>query len=205
MRIGDRIGNCILAGVFLLTGLFFLAAGLVNVAGAVAAHFFITRAVVVLFFLLLFAVVAITYGLFLFRSAMGDAARRSARSIFDRVSPGTVVGLLAFGLAPLVLVFLSTESRELNSRRQTAFLEIRPAFLQYLADHGKVPGDLDLLVPEYLSALPAAVVSKHETDTNKWVRYQPGRNTAFFCYKAGGIPVAETCYDIVHDRYEQTR
>jgi hypothetical protein len=205
MQKGNSIRKDIMAVVFVLTGLFFLGAGLWNVAASLAADFFVTSAVVTLLFLLLFAVVAITYGLFLFRSVRQDTDRRAGRSIFDRVNPGTVVGLLAFGLAPLLFVHLSGESRELNTRRQAAFFEIRPAFLQYLADHGKVPGDLHLLVPEYMPALPEAVMSQPDSDPDRWVRYQPGENTAFFFYKTGGIPAAQTCYDIVNNQFRPPR
>ena len=195
----NRKTNYFLGIVFLLTGFIFLAAGLWNVAGSLAADSFITSAVVALFFLLLFAVVAITYSLFLFRSVKGDAAG------VERVHPGSVASLLAFGLAPLLFVYLSGQSRELNTERQAAFLVIRPAFLQYVSDHGKVPGDLFLLVPEYISALPKAIILKDDTGTDRLVRYQPEKNVAFLCYKTGGIPAGETCYDIVNNQYRQTR
>jgi hypothetical protein len=107
-------------------------------------------------------------------------------------------------LAPLLFVYLSGQSRELNNRRQAAFLEIRPAFLQYMTDHGKVPGDLYLLVPEYISALPEAIILNDNAGRYKRVLYQPRKNTALLCYKIGGIPVAETCYDVVNDRYQLT-
>ena len=187
----------ILGVLFVLTGFIFLAAGLWNLAGSLAADSFITSAVVALFFLLLFAVVAITYSLYLFRSVKGDATG------VERVHPGSVASLLAFGLAPLLFVYLSGQSRELNTERQAAFQEIRPAFLQYMTDHGRVPGDLHRLVPEYISALPEAIILN--TDADKWVRYQPRNNTALFCYKTGGIPAGETCYDIVNNQYRQTR
>jgi len=201
----NRKINYLLGVVFLLAGFIFLAAGLWNVAGALAADLFITSAVVALFFLLLFALVAITYGLFLFRIAKGDAALSSTQSNSDRVHFGTVVTLLAFGLAPLLFVYLSGQSRELNNRRQAAFLEIRPALLQYMTDHGKVPGDLHLLVPEYLSALPEAIILNDNAGKYKRVLYQPEKNTALFCYKTGGIPAAETCYDIVNNQYRHNR
>ena len=191
--------------VFLLAGVIFLASGIWNVAGALSTDFFIYRAFVALVFLLLFAAVAITYSIFLFKSARKDAGSGSGESSIDRVSPASVTTLLAFGLAPLLFVYLSGQSRELNTERQAAFQELRPAFLLYIADHGKVPGNLRLLVPEYLAALPEAVILNDAVGSDKWVRYRPEKNTAFFYYKTGGIPAAETCYDIVNDRYRQTR
>jgi hypothetical protein len=189
----------ILGVLFVLIGFIFLAAGLWNLAGSLAADSFITSAVVALFFLLLFAVVAITYSLYLFRSVKGDATG------VERVHSGSVASLLAFGLAPLLFVYLSGQSRELNTERQGAFQEIRPAFLQYMTDHGRVPGDLHLLVPEYLAALPKAIILNDDTGTDKWVRYQPEKNGAFLCYKTGGIPAAVTCYDIVNNQYRRIR
>jgi hypothetical protein len=191
--------------VFLLAGVIFLACGLWNVAGALSTDFFIYRAVVALIFLLLFAAVAITYGIFLFKSARKDAGSGSGESSIDRVSPASVTTLLAFGLAPLLFVYLSGQSRELNTERQAAFQEIRPAFLLYIADHGKIPGDLQQLVPEYLAVLPDAVLLNDAVGLDRRVRYRPERNTALFYYKTGGITAGETCYDIVDDRYRQTR
>jgi hypothetical protein len=202
---GNRMRNYLLAVVFVLIGLFFLTVGLWNATASLASDFFVTGAVVSLLFLLLFAVVAISYGIFLFRSAKENATQEAPPSIFSRVKLGTVVGLLAFGLAPLLFVQLSGESRELNSRRQAAFLEIRPAVLHYIADHGKVPANLSLLVPEYIPALPEAVVLKQDTDPDRRVRYEPSDNTAFFYYKTGGIPRVETCYDIVNNRFRPAR
>jgi len=190
---------------FLLTGFLFLASGLWNITGALAADFFVSSAVVTLIFLLLFATVAMTYGLFLFKSAKKDAGIGNGVSIIDRVSPAKVVSLLAFGLAPLLFVYLSTESRELNNRRQAAFQILRPAFLQYVSNHGKVTRDLPLLVPDYLAVLPGALILDDKTGTDKWVLYQPGNNTALFCYKTGGIPAAETCYDIINNQYFPSR
>lgn len=192
----NRKTNYFLGIVFLLIGFVFLSAGLWNVAGSLADDSFIAYAVVALSFLLLFAMVAIIYSLFLFRSGKGDAA------IVERVHPVSVASLLAFGLAPLLFVYLSTQSRELNNRRQAAFLEIRPAFMQYVIDHGKAPRNLHQLVPGYISVLPEAIILSDDVSTNKWVRYQPGNNTALLCYKAGGILAAETCYDIAKDRYQ---
>ena len=205
MQKADRKINYLLGVAFLLTGCIFLAAGLWNVAGSLTADFFIASAVVALIFLLLFAAVAITYGIFLVRRPKGDADSSSGQSTFERVNLGTVVSLLVFGLAPLLFVYLSGQSRELNYRRQAAFLEIRPALLQYISDHGKVPGDLHMLVPKYISALPEAIILNDDIGTDKWVRYQPEKNTALLCYKTGGIPAAETCYDIVNNRYRLTR
>jgi hypothetical protein len=193
----DSKNDYILGVLFVLTGFIFLAAGLWNLAGSLSADSFVTSAVVALFFLLLFAVVAITYSHFLFRSVKGDATG------VERVHPGSVASLLAFGLAPLLFVYLSGQSRELNNQRQAAFLEIRPGFMQYVSDHGKAPGDLHRLVPEYISALPEAIILN--TDADKWVRYQPEKNAAHLCYKTGGIPAAETCYDIVNNQYRQIR
>ena len=202
---GDSKRTYIPAVIFLLAGLFFLGTGLSNMIASLATDYSVTSAVVVMFFLLLFAVVAVTYGFCLFRGAREDAALGHASGIFDRVNPATVAGLLAFGLAPVLFVYLNTASRELNIRRQNALLEIRPAFLMYLADHGRVPGDPRLLVPEYLPALPEDVVLHRDTDPEKWVRYQPGENTAFFCYKSGGIPAVQICYDIVNNQFRRIR
>lgn len=191
--------------VFLLAGVIFLACGLWNMAGALSTDFFIVNAVVALIFLLLFATLAMTYGIFLFKSAKKGAGSGSGESSIDRVSPASVTTLLAFGLAPLLFVYLSGQSRELSTERQAAFQEIRPAFLLYIADHGKIPGDLQQLVPEYLAALPEAVLLNDDVGSDRLVRYRPERNTALFYYKTGGIPAYETCYDIVNDRYRQTR
>ncbi|MCF6291200.1 MAG: hypothetical protein L3J03_09445 [Desulfobacterales bacterium] len=184
---------------FWLVGLFFMVAGGWNVYDAVLAGEPLAGCLVALFFMVLFAAVAIVYGNFLFKEALAGPVGPEKSSIFQRVHPARVIGLLAYGLIPILFIYLSADSRSYNSRREAALRQLRPAVLQYLADHGQVPRELQALVPGYLEEIPESSLFDPDTDPARRVEYLPMRKTARFHYRLVRLPGFETdwYYDIV--------
>lgn len=194
--------NYLLAAVFWLIGLFYLGIGGRDIASCLAAGAPLTSSVVAFAFLALFAWASIAYGFFLFREAKAGPAPKEHSSVVERVHPAEVLGLLAFGVAPVVFIFCSASAREFNVRREAAFQELRPAFLRYVAEHGKPPRRLQMLIPEYLPALPPAIILAEDSQPSKRVQYVPMKQTARLYYRSGGWPDSTKFYDIGNDRYE---
>ncbi len=196
-----------LAISFWLVGFFFLLAGGWNVYDALLAGESLAGSLVALFFMVLFAAVAIVYGNFLFKEALAGPAGPEKASIFQRVHPARVIGLLAYGLIPILFIYLSADNRAFNQRREVALQQLRPAVLQYLADHGRMPRDLQMLVPDYLAAIPGGRLFDQEGDPDRRVEYLPMRKTARFHYRLVRLPGFETdwYYDVLTGRRWQNK
>lgn len=200
MNAGKNL-SYLLAASFGLLGVFFLFVGIWNLADALSASAAITYSVIALVFLALFALVSLTYGFFLFTNAKANPQTPQAQNIFARVSPAYVIGLLAYAIAPLFYIYISTDMRQLNNRRESAFHDLRPAFLKYVEDHGHNPRSLDLLVPDYLPEIPNVLKPEDEGDPDKRVQYRTSKTTARFYYKTGGKPNSDTYYDILKNSF----
>ena len=207
MQAAVKKTNYPLAISFWLVGFFFLFAGGWNVYDSVLAGEPLVGCLVALFFMVLFAAVAIVYGNFLFKEALAGPVGPEKSSIFQRVHPARVIGLLAYGLIPILFIYLSADSRSYNRRREAALQQIRPAVLQYLADHGKVPRELQVLVPGYLEEIPESSLFDPEADSDRRVEYLPMRKTARFHYRLVRLPGFETdwYYDIVTEKQWQNK
>lgn len=201
MSASKKTLNYLSAVLFWFTGILFFVTGIWNLFSSLNAGIQVTDSVVALLFLALFAMVSVIYGLFLFQGARTGPATEKAPGILARLRPATVIGFLVYGAVPLLFVYLSADSREFHQKRQAAFDQIRPAVLEYIAEHGKVPGRLNLLVPEYLADIPAAAIFTEDARPARRVQYVAARKTARFYYKTAGLTGSGTCYDIVNDRY----
>jgi len=188
--------NYFLVLIFWLIGISLLIAGTWNIASCLAAEAAITSAVIAMFFLLLFSVISITYGIFLFRRTRAGTAQH----LVARVSPVKVLSLLVFALAPLSFIYYSADNREYNLQRQAAFHEIQPALLRYIADHGKAPKDLHLLVPDYMTEIPEIIELDDTVSPAKRVRYVPSRQSVRFYYRIYGSHKFENYYEVVNDQ-----
>lgn len=205
MHANRKSTKYLLAALFWLIGAFFLVAGIWNLGSCLAQGAPITSGVLALFFLLLFATVAIMYGHFLFVNARAGASGGNTQSIFARVSIIKVIGLLAYGLVPLLFIYFSAESRAINSQREAAFQKLRPAVMQYIADHGEAPPTLQQLVPDYLPELPAAILLDDDARPMQRMYYVATRKAVRIYYKKAGWPDSQAYYDIVDNRYYPAR
>ena len=196
MQIVSNKINYLLVLIFWLIGVFLLLTGAWNIVNCLATEAPITSAVIAMFFLLLFAVISITYSIFLFRRTRAGTTQH----LFAWVSPVKVLSLLAFAVAPLFFIYFSAGNREYNLQRQAAFQEMQPALLQYVADHGKSPKALHLLVPEYLPVIPEIITLDENVSPAKRVRYVPSRKTARFYYRTYGSQQSEEYYEIANDQ-----
>lgn len=188
------------ATLFWFAGIIFLVIGLWNLFDALNAGLQVTSSVVALFFLALFAMVAMVYGRFIFQNIRTDQGTAPCPGPLARLRPATVIGFLVYGFVPLLFIYLSADSREFSQERQAAFGQIRPAVIQYIAEHGKAPGELSQLVPGYLPQLPTAIVSAKTAGPARRIQYVTTGKNAVFYYKTAGITGSETCYDIINDR-----
>ncbi|OGQ94751.1 MAG: hypothetical protein A2521_16645 [Deltaproteobacteria bacterium RIFOXYD12_FULL_57_12] len=195
----------LLAALFWLIGAFFLVAGIWNLGSCLAQGAPITSGVLALFFLLLFATVAIGYGRFLFIHARASDSHGETQNIFARVSIVKVIGLLAYGIVPLLFVYFSAESRTVNSQREAAFQKLRPAVMQYIADHGEAPPTLQQLIPDYLPELPAAILLDDNARPMQRMHYVATRKAVRIYYKKAGWLESQAYYDIVDNRYSPAR
>jgi len=185
------------ASFFFFVGIFFIVTGLWGVGDSLAKDVSLVDDVIAFFFLSLFAAVAIVYGLFIYR----DARYATNHSVFIRIRPARIIGMLIFGLAPVLLVYVNADMRRFALRRDAAFNQIRPALIRYITDHGKAPSSLDRLVPDYISKIPDVLESQEGLFSLSQVRYAAmGKNVRFF-YKTSWRPNSKTYYDILNDRY----
>lgn len=199
MQTSEKKSHFLLASLFGLVGVVFLGIGGWNVHAALAVQDSLAGAVIALVFLALFALVSIAYGFFLWRDAR--AGKESGQGIAARVHPVKVLSLLAYGIVPLLYLYYAGEMRDLHAQRGVVFAAIRPAFMEYVARNGRVPRTLDLLVPDYLPAIPEILRPREPADSVKGVRYVAAQMTARFYYKTAVLPPAEGFYDILDDRY----
>ncbi len=201
MQPAEKKFHYLLIIVFWFIGLFFLLTGVWGIGSSLAAEALMTNDIIAFVFLSLFAAVAFIYGFFIIRDIKDAAVKEKPQRILSRISPTKVLSLLVFGIAPILLVYLNSDMREFNRERETAFQKIRPAFLQYVADHSTTPRTLRMLVPEYISKIPDILQPKDEVPASKRVDYAATKNTARFYFKTSWRPDSKTQYDILQDRY----
>lgn len=194
--------NYFLALAFWAAGLVFLLAGVWNLIDCLAAHGPLTGPLVALFFLLLFAMVAVVYGTYLLQEARAGGPTPGTARIVERVHPARVVGLLAYGIIPLLFIYFSADNREFSSRREAAFAALRPAFQEFVQEHGEIPDDLGQLVPTYLPALPEGLVLDPDADPDIRVEYLPMNRSARLYYREVPLPGFENhwYYDLTTGR-----
>lgn len=185
------------ASFFCSVGILFIGTGLWGVGDSLTKNVSIVDDIIAFFFLSLFAAVAIAYGLFIYR----DARSGPDRSIFIRLRPTRIIGLLIFGLAPVLLVYVNADMRRFALRRDAAFRQIRPALMRYIADHDKAPRSLNRLVPDYISEIPDVLESREGLFSLSQVRYAAMGKNARFYYRTSWRPDSKTYYDILDDRH----
>ncbi|MDH5484451.1 MAG: hypothetical protein OEY43_04365 [Gammaproteobacteria bacterium] len=94
----------------------------------------------------------------------------------------------------------------LNTRREAAFTELRPALLRYREDHGSFPGTLEKLLPDYIPAIPEILLYRAADKTkynsiNLVVTYEQNDAGATFSFQRGYDHTPVVTYDVLSDRY----
>lgn len=97
---------------------------------------------------------------------------------------------------------------ELNKNREQAFIEIRPALMQYKDQHKVFPETLDKLVPDYIATIPKVLLIPKPDSTeydslDMSIKYSPRGDSASFSYRRGYIHTPKVTYDVVSDSYTE--
>lgn len=98
---------------------------------------------------------------------------------------------------------IDKDIRQLNQQRQVVFVEIRPLFLRYKAEHGDFPQSLEQLVPDYMDEVPEVLINA-ENESSKILKidYQSSKNTAKFVFNVTHVPNLGASYDIEKGIYD---
>ena len=122
-------------------------------------------------------------------------------------------------IAPLVMMTITIIKSKnimieqlvaLNTSREQAFSEIRPALLNYKQTQGNFPETLNLLVPAYINAIPPVLLME-KSKTPEYevmdlsVNYISTGDTAVFTYHRGYIHTPIVTYDVLDNSYTEEK
>lgn len=132
------------------------------------------------------------------------AAHKAEISHFIQNIVALIIILLIFSL-PLLYFFLVIDKdiRQLNEQRRFAFIQTRPAFLKYRAEHHKFPSHLEQLIPDYLFEIPSVLMNTDSVESNNLkINYRVNKGKAKFIFHVSHGFMSAVSYDISADKYK---
>jgi hypothetical protein len=107
---------------------------------------------------------------------------------------GPIIGISAYIINAKNMVV--EELAELTVQREAAFVQARPAFMQYKKEHGVFPDALQQLAPDYMSSVPVALQSPEDEFPMMAIKYKPAGENAYFHYHTSFGGSVTVVYDI---------
>ena len=91
---------------------------------------------------------------------------------------------------------------ELTAKRKLTMQELRPVFIQYRQDHGTFPPALENLVPDYITEIPAELISDGSEDPYRRIDYTlQEEEKAIFVFHTIRGPDSAAVYHIKENRF----
>jgi hypothetical protein len=111
-----------------------------------------------------------------------------------------IIVLLVIGAGQYVK-WSNRDMTELTKARRAVLSELRPVLLRFKADTGSFPSSLELLVPQYLTQIPAELQNAPDIEPVKRIRYEALDDTVRFSYHVIRGPDSTEVFDAVKNSF----